>query len=282
MADVLDSLGQPFFTRALIEAVLVGALAGVVGVHVLLRRLPFFVVAMSHATFPGVVVASMLGASLFLGGTVFGLLVVVLLVVLGLQRTVDDTGLVGVVLAGSFAVGILLQSARTGGSTELSGFLVGSILTVTEADLATTAVVGAALLLALGLAHKELVLTAFDPAAAAAAGYRLRLIDLGVLALVTIALVTTIPAVGTLLAVALLTVPALTARLWTDRIPLAMAVAAAIGAGSGVVGLGLSAAYDIAAGGAIALTAAAAFALSFVLTLRQPGARPRRPTRSPL
>lgn len=267
MAELLDSLGQPFFRRALLEAVLVGTVAGVVGVHVLLRRLSFFVVAMSHATFPGVVLASMLGASLFLGGTLFGLLVVVLLVVLGLQRAVDDTSLVGVVLAGSFAVGILLQSARSGGSTELSAFLVGSILTVTPSDLVTTAVVGIAVLVALALAHKELVLTAFDPGAAAAAGYRLGLVDLGALAAVTVALVTTIPAVGTLLAVALLTVPALTARLWTDRIPVAMLIAAGVGVGSGLLGLAVSATYDVAAGGAIALTAAAAFAVSFLATL---------------
>lgn len=275
---MLDSLGQPFFTRALVEAVLVGVLAGVVGVHVLLRRLPFFVVAMSHATFPGVVLASMLGVSLFLGGWAFGLLVVVLLVLLGLQRAVDDTSLVGVVLAGSFAVGILLQSSRSGGSKELSAFLVGSILTVTLSDLVTTAVVGGVVLAVLGLAHKELVLTAFDPAGAAAAGYRLRLVDLGVLGLVTVALVTTVPAVGTLLAVALLTIPALTARLWTDHIPRAMVTAGALGAGSGVIGLGLSAAYDIAAGGAIALTAAAAFGASYLLTLpRSRVAPPDRP-----
>ena len=267
MDAVLDSLGQPFFGRALIEAVLVGVLAGVVGVHVLLRRLPFFVVAMSHATFPGVVVASMLGTNLFLGGSAFGLLVVVLLVLLGLQRAVDDTSLVGVVLAGSFAVGILLQSARSGGSKELSAFLVGSILTVTRSDLVTTAALGVAVLAVLALTHKELVLTAFDPGGAAAAGYRLRLVDLGVLGLVTVALVTTVPAVGTLLAVSLLTIPALTARLWTDHIPRAMLLAGALGAASGLVGLCLSAAYDIAAGGAIALTAAAAFAASYLLTL---------------
>ncbi|MEO5679785.1 MAG: metal ABC transporter permease [Acidimicrobiales bacterium] len=278
MGAVLDALGQPFFRRALVEAVLVGVVAGVVGAHVLLRRLPFFVVAMSHATFPGVVLASILGTSLLLGGATFGLVVVVALVALGAQRAVDDTSLIGVLLAGSFALGILLQSARTGGSKELSAFLVGSVLTVTPADLVTTGVVGAVLLAGLALTHKELVLTAFDPAAAAAAGYRLPLVDLGVLTAVTVALVATVPVVGTLLAVALLTVPALTARLWTDRIGAAMAIAAAVGAASGVVGLSLSAAYDIAAGGAITLTAAAVFALSFLLT----GIRTsRRPARQP-
>jgi len=57
VSTLLESLRSPFFQRALLESVLVGAITGIVGVHVLLRRLPFFVVAMSHATFPGIVLA---------------------------------------------------------------------------------------------------------------------------------------------------------------------------------------------------------------------------------
>ena len=79
---------------------------------------------------------------------------------------------------------------------------------------------------------------------------------------VTVVLVTAVPAVGTLLAVALLTVPALTARQWADRVGPAMVIGAAIGAAAGVIGLCLSVVWDIAAGGAIALTATALFALS--------------------
>lgn len=262
MNNLLDSLQSPFFQRALVEAVLVGVVAGVVGVHVLLRRLPFFVVAMSHATFPGVVLASVLGFSLFLGGSAFGLVVVLAVVALGATKVLDDSTVIGVVLAGSFALGVLILSARPSSSKDLSAFLVGSVLTVTRGDLLTTAVVGALLLAALALLHKELVLGAFDPDGAAAAGYRTALLDLGILSVVTVALVTAVPAVGTLLAVALLTVPALAARLWADRVAPAMVLAAAIGAGSGVVGLCLSAAFGIAAGGAIALTATAAFLLS--------------------
>ncbi|MGH9264849.1 MAG: metal ABC transporter permease [Acidimicrobiales bacterium] len=257
-----ESLGSPFFQRALVEAVLVGVVAGVVGVHVLLRRLPFFVVAMSHATFPGVVIASVVGFNLFLGGSAFGLLVVLAVVALGASKVLDDATVIGVVLAGSFALGVLILSARPSSSTDLSAFLVGSVLTVTRGDIVTTAVVGAVLLLALVALHKELVLGAFDPQGAAAAGYRTALLDLALLAIVTIALVTAVPAVGTLLAVALLTVPALAARLWVDRVAPAMVVAAGIGAASGVVGLCLSAVFGIAAGGAIALSASAAFVVS--------------------
>jgi ABC-type Mn2+/Zn2+ transport system permease subunit len=258
----MDSLASPFFQRALLEAILVGAVAGVVGVHVLLRRLPFFVVAMSHATFPGVVLASVVGFSLFLGGSAFGLVVVLAIVALGASKVLDDATVIGVVLAGSFALGVLIVSARPSSSKDLSAFLVGSVLTVTRADLATTVVVGALLLAALAALHKELVLGAFDREGAAAAGYRTALLDLCLLSIVTVTLVTAVPAVGTLLAVALLTVPALAARQWADRVGPAMLVAAVIGALSGVVGLCLSAVYGMAAGGAIALSTAVAFALS--------------------
>lgn len=262
MSALGDNLSSAFFQRALIEAVLVGAVSGVVGVHVLLRRLPFFVVAMSHATFPGIVLASVLGLSLFVGGTAFGLLVVLAVVALGTVKALDDSSVTGVVLAGSFAIGVLVLSSQANGSRDLSAFLVGSVLTVTGGEVVGTAVVAAVVLLVVAAAHKELVLGAFDPGGAAAAGYRTAAIDLLALTLVTVTMVMAVPAVGTLLAIALLTVPALTARLWVDRIGAMMAVAAGIGAASGALGLAISAVWGVAAGGAIALTAAAVFVVS--------------------
>jgi ABC-type Mn2+/Zn2+ transport system permease subunit len=262
MNALVDSFGQHFFRLALVEAVLVGAVAGAVGVHVLLRRLPFFVVAISHATFPGVVLASLIGVSLFAGGAVAGIAVALLIVALGSVRQVDDSSAIGIVLAGCFAVGVLVLSAQPGASRDLSAYLVGSIVTVTGADLVTTAVVGAVLFGVLAAFHKELVLGAFDPGGLTALGYPARRLDTVVLIVITVALVVSVPAVGTLLAVALLTVPALAARQWTDRVGPMTVVAAALGAASGVVGLCLSAVFDVAAGGAIALTATAAFAVS--------------------
>jgi manganese/iron transport system permease protein len=262
MNALVDSFGQHFFRLALIEAVMVGALSGAVSVHVLLRRLPFFVVAMSHATVPGVVLGSLLGVSLFAGGAVVGVAVALLIVALGSLRQIDDSSAIGIVLAGCFAVGVLVLSAQPGASRDLSAYLVGSIVTVTSGDLLTTAVVGAALLGVLATFHKELVLGAFDPGGLTALGYPGRVLEVAVLIVVTVALVVCVPAVGTLLAVALLTVPALAARQWTERVGPMTVLAAALGALSGVLGLCLSAAFDIAAGGTIALTATALFVLS--------------------
>jgi ABC-type Mn2+/Zn2+ transport system permease subunit len=262
MNALVDSFGQHFFRLALVEAVMVGALSGAVSVHVLLRRLPFFVVAMSHATFPGVVFGSLLGVSLFAGGAAVGIAVALLVAALGSLRQIDDSSAVGIVLAGCFAVGVLVLSAQPGASRDLSAYLVGSIVTVTSADLVTTAVVGAVLIAVLVAFHKELVLGAFDPGGLTALGYPGQALEVLVLLVVTVALVVCVPAVGTLLAVALLTVPALTARQWTDRVGPMTVLAAALGALSGVAGLCLSAAFDIAAGGTIALTATAVFVLS--------------------
>lgn len=277
MKTIVDNLGSAFFRRALLEAVLVGAIAGVVGVHVVLRRLPFFVVAMSHATFPGVVVASTLGISLFVGGTAAGLLVVAAVVALGSVGAIDDSSAIGVVLAGSFALGILVLSAGPGSSRDLSAFLVGQILTVSRGDILTTVGVAVAVLGVLGALHKELVHGAFDPGGLGALGYSTRTLDVVVLVVVTVSLVTAVPAVGTVLAVALLTVPALAARQWVERVAPMMAVAAGIGAMSGVVGLAISAAWNIAAGPAIALTAAAIFGVSVAARVARTSIR-RMPT----
>lgn len=265
MSRLLDTMSTGFFRRALLEAVLVGAIAGVVGVHVLLRRLPFFVVTMSHATFPGVVVAGALGVSLMLGGLAAGLVLVVAIVVLGRQRLVADATVTGVILSGAFALGVVLASARASGSRDLAAYMVGSVLTVTRGDLVATAVAGLAVVGVLAALHKELLFAAFDPVAARAQGYRPAVLDAVVMVVVLVTMAVAIPAVGTLLALALLVVPALTARLFTERAVPAMVLGGLLGAGAGLVGMVVSAAWPVAAGAAVALASGAGFAVAVVV-----------------
>jgi manganese/iron transport system permease protein len=256
------ALRSAFFQRALVEAVLVGALGGIVGVHVLLRRLPFFVVALSHATLPGIVAASALGLSVLAGGLAGGIVVLAFVVLLGRRRLVDEASGIAIVLAAAFAAGVLAQSARPGSSRELSAFLVGSVLSVTRGDIAATVLVGTVTLAVLAAFHKELVLAAFDREGAEALGYPVVALDVVVLGAVVAAVAVATVAVGTLLAVALLTVPALVARLWVDRVGPAMALGAAVGAASALAGLVVSTQWRIAAGAAIALAASALFVAS--------------------
>jgi manganese/iron transport system permease protein len=261
---IADSL-SPFMQRALLEALMVGAVAGVIGVHVLLRRLPFLTLALGHATFPGIVLASLLGIDLFLGAGAFGALVVVAVALLGARERIDATSAIGVVLAGAFALGVLLLSARSGFTKDLSAFLVGSIVTVQSRDLVVTAVTGAVVLAVLVALHKELVLGAFDRPGLQALGYPAVALDLVLLLAVEAVVVTSVPAVGAIMSVALITAPAATARLWSHRLGTTMAIATVLGAASGAVGLLVSQRWDIAAGAAIVLVAAAGFAVSLVL-----------------
>jgi ABC-type Mn2+/Zn2+ transport system permease subunit len=264
VSRLIDAWRTGFFRRAMLEALVVGAVAGAVGAHVLIRRLSFFVVAISHATFPGVVIAAALGLGMSIGASVAGLVVVVVIVVVGRRSEVAESTLTGVVLAGAFALGVVVQSARPGGARQLTAFLVGSILTVTNVDLALTIVVGTLALMILVAAHKELVLGAFDRDGARAVGYQPAVLDLVAMVAVLMAMVVAIPAVGTLLAIALLIVPALTARTITDRFGLAMVLGAVIGAACGVLGLAVSTMWRAAAGASVVLVSGAAFVIALV------------------
>jgi ABC-type Mn2+/Zn2+ transport system permease subunit len=252
--------------RALTEAVLAGALAGLVGVHVVLRRLSFFTMALTHATFPGVVAAAIIGVNIYLGGAVAGVVVAFGVAGLSRGRGQNAAAATGVVLAGGFALGAGLVATQNGFSRDLSSFLVGSILTVTTADLATTAAVLLVVLVIVAGLGRQLVFGGFDPVGARAAGLRAGAVDLTLLLTIELVIVVVVPAVGTILALALIVAPAAAARLWSDRLPVLTGLAVLFGAGSGVAGLLLSERYDLAAGASITLTATAILLLSAVLT----------------
>ena len=124
--------------RATAEVVLVGALAGVIGVQVVLRRLSFFTMALTHATFPGVVAASLIGVNIFAGGVAAGAVVALAVAALSRRPGQNAAAATGVVLSAGFALGAGLVATQSGFSRDLSSLLVGSILTVTTRDLLVT------------------------------------------------------------------------------------------------------------------------------------------------
>ena len=266
----MSLFADDYARRALLEAVLVGALCALVGVHVVLRRLSFFTMAMTHATFPGVVLAAIVGVDLLLGSGLFGILVVLGVTWLSARPRSDSSAAVGVVLSAGFALGVVLLSAQAGFTRDLSAYLVGSILTVQDSDLVKTAVVLVVVGLVLAAVGKELVFGAFDRGGLVALGYPVRSLDLLLLLLVEVTVVTSVPAVGTILSVALVVAPAATARLWCDRVLPMTLLAAALGMASGVVGLAVSRAVDVAAGATIVLVACGFFVLSVLVAPRHP------------
>jgi ABC-type Mn2+/Zn2+ transport system permease subunit len=254
------------FHRALVEAVFAGTSCGLAGVQVVLRRQAFFTMALSHATFPGVVAAALLGVNLYIGGALAGGLFVLAVVALSRRRGHDSTTATAVALAAGFALGVALLSAQSGFSRDLTAYLTGSILTVTGTDLFVAAGVAFGIGLLLALAHKELLFTAFDRDGARAAGYPVAAVDVLMLLAIEAVVVATVPAAGTILTLALVVAPAGAVRLWTARIGPMTAAATVVAVLCAVGGLQLSRTFDVAAGGAISLLAAAAFGVSAVLS----------------
>jgi manganese/iron transport system permease protein len=264
----MNLFADAYAGRALIEVLLVGVLCGVVGVHVVLRRLSFFTMSMTHATFPGIVLAALLGLNLYLGAGLFGVLLVLSVAWLWSRPGADESSVVGVVLSVGFALGVVLLSAQSGFTKDLSAYLVGSVLTVATGDLVVTAGVGTVVLAVLVALRKELVLGAFDRGGLRALGYPATLLDVALLLAIEATVVTAVPAVGVILSVALIVAPAATARLWTDRLGTMTAVAVGVGAFSGVVGLAISQQVRVSAGAAIVLVACTVFGVSWLAAPR--------------
>jgi manganese/iron transport system permease protein len=230
-------------------------------VLILLRRLAFMTDALTHTVFPGVVIGYLLTGEggIFWGALAAGMLTAVLLTLLTRHRSVTEDTALAVLLTTFFAIGVVLVSRESGYTTDLTAFLFGRILAVTGPQLTQTFAVTALVIAALVLLRRPLMSRTFDPRGAEAAGYRIGLLDLATNAIVALVVVASVRAVGTVLVIALLIVPAAAARAVSDRLAVIVPVAAALGALGGWAGLAIS--YDaslhhglrLASGGTVVL-----------------------------
>jgi manganese/iron transport system permease protein len=265
---LVEPFRLPYMQRALLEVLLLGVLAGAVGVFVVLRRLAFVSDALTHTVFPGVVIAHLLDRSLLLGALAFGVLTAVLLTAIGGNRRIGADAALAILLTSFFSLGVVLVSRTSTYTADLTVFLFGRVLAIDRADLLQTLALAVVVLGTLWALRKELVLRAFDPDGAAAMGYRTAALDLVLNLMIALVVVASVKAVGTVLVVALIIVPAAAARLLADRVANTAAVAAALGALGGW--LGLAASYEVsvdhgvrlAAGATIVVVLVALFALA--------------------
>ena len=267
---LVEPFGSPFMARALVEALLLGVVGGVVSVFIVLRRLAFVSDVLTHTVFPGVVIGYLVAQTdgIVWGALAFAVLSAVLLTLLSASARVTEDASMAILLTGFFAVGVILVSRRSSYTADLTAFLFGRILIVDRQQIVVTAVIGGLVLLALALLGKELVLRAFDPDAAAARGYRVPVLDLALNLAVALVVVAAVRAVGTVLVIALLVVPGAAARLLTDRLGRLFVLAAAIGGLGGW--LGLAASYEasvhhglrLASGATVVLVLVALYAVA--------------------
>jgi ABC-type Mn2+/Zn2+ transport system permease subunit len=241
-----------FMQHAFAEVLLIGMMGGVLGCWVVLFGASYSAESLAHGMFPGLVVATLVGAPLLLGGAVGVLVAAGAVAAAGTVRGIDRDTSVAVVITGIFGGGVLLGLSPSS-PPGLGELLFGDVLAVSARDVGITAMVVVALVAALLALHGRLLVVGFDRGGARAVGVRPALVEALLLALVAVAVVVGVQVLGSLLVLAVLVAPAAAARLVFHRLPEMMAGAAVAAVAAGVVGLYLSYYADLAAGAAIAL-----------------------------
>jgi zinc/manganese transport system permease protein len=257
-----------FMRRALVACLALSVSAGPIGVFLVLRRMSLMGDAMSHAILPGAAIGFLLaGLSLWamsLGGLVAALIVALLAGSMSrLTPLKEDAAMAGFYLI-SLALGVLLVSVK-GSNVDLLHILFGTLLAVS--DDALLLIAGAATLTVLVLAaiYRTLIAECFDPAFLKAVGGRGGLAHVLFLGLVVINMVAAMQALGTLMAVGLMMLPAASARLWTISIGRMIALAVGLAAASSLAGLLVSYHADLPSGPAVILAAGAVYVGSLLL-----------------
>jgi manganese/iron transport system permease protein len=260
-----DPMAFGFMQRGLVASVLVGIVCAVMGTFVVLKGLAFIGDAVSHATFPGLVIAYLLGAPLYIGGAIAAVVTALAIGYVSRRGRLRFDTSVGVLFAGTFAFGVLLFSGIRNYVADLLGYLLGNVLGIGVSDLIQVAVLGAIVLTVVLLIRKELLFATFDPLGAAASGLPVAVLEYLLLALLGVTIVVSIQAVGIIMVVAMLVTPSATAQLLVVRFGQMMAIAVGIAAVSAVGGLYASFYLNLASGASIVLVETLFFALALIL-----------------
>ena len=271
---------QDYNTRVVVVGTtLLGLAAGLIGTFLVLRKRALLSDTLSHATLPGIALAFIIMTlwtgdgkqllALIIGAAVFAVLgTASVLVIQRFSRLKDDAAL-GIVLSVYFGLGIALMGMATrmdaGNAAGLSSFIYGKTASMLFSDallIAITALVAAIACLVL---FKEFTLICFDADYGRTQGWPVTRLDLLMMALVVLVTVIGLQAVGLILVVALLIIPAASARFWTHRLRTLLALSGLFGALSGFLGSGMSALMaNLPAGAVIVLVASFFFCISMV------------------
>jgi ABC-type Mn2+/Zn2+ transport system permease subunit len=255
-----------FMQRGLLAAILVGIVCAVMGAFVVLRGLAFIGDAVSHAAFPGLVIAYMLGIPLYIGGGIAAVGTALAIGAVARRGALRFDTAVGVLFAGTFAFGILLFSTIQNYVADLFSYLLGNVLGITFADIVQIAILGAIVLLVVAVLRKELLYASFDPSGAAASGLPVTMLDYLLLGLVGVTIVVSIQAVGIIMVVAMLVTPAATGQLLVDKFWDLVKIAIAVAVLAAVSGLYVSFYLNVASGASIVLVETLFFGLALVFS----------------
>ncbi|HCJ6373236.1 iron/manganese ABC transporter permease subunit SitD [Citrobacter sp. RHBSTW-00671] len=261
LTTLLEPFQFSFMVNALTISVIVAIPCALLSVFLVLKGWALMGDAMSHAVFPGIVLAWITGIPLAIGAFVAGLFCAVATGYLDDNSRIKRDTLMGIVFSGMFGAGLVLYVSIQS-EIHLDHILFGDMLGVSLGDIAQTAVIALGIALIIGLKWKDLLLHAFDPHQAKASGLNTTLLHYGLLCMIALTIVATLKSVGIILSISLLIAPGAIAILMTRRFAQALLLATAISVATSFMGVYLSFFIDSAP----APTIVVLFSLLFVIT----------------
>lgn len=261
---ITEPLSYAFMQRALLAAVLIGAVCSVLSCYLVLKGWSLMGDAISHAVLPGIVLAHVVGLPLSVGAFAAGLTSAIATGYLKENSRIKEDTVMGIVFSGMFGFGLVLFT-RIETDQHLTHILFGNMLGVTLRDLAEIAIIAGGALIAALLKRRDLLLYAFDPQHAKAVGLPVRRLHYAFLVMLSLTIVASLKAVGIILVVAMLVAPGAIALLLTDRFEHMLAISAVVSISASLVGTLVSFHIDAATGPTIVLTQMAVFIAAFLL-----------------
>lgn len=261
LTTLLEPFQFSFMVNALTISVIVAVPCALLSVFLVLKGWALMGDAMSHAVFPGIVLAWIAGIPLAIGAFVAGLFCAVATGYLDDNSRIKRDTLMGIVFSGMFGAGLVLYVSIQS-EIHLDHILFGDMLGVSLGDIAQTSIIALGIALIIGLKWKDLLLHAFDPHQAKASGLNTTLLHYGLLCMIALTIVATLKSVGIILSISLLIAPGAIAILMTRRFAQALLLATAISVATSFLGVYLSFFIDSAP----APTIVVLFSLLFVIT----------------
>lgn len=266
---LLETLLAPFqfefMINALIISVLVAIPAALLSCFLVLKGWSLMGDAISHAVFPGVVIAYIVGFPFAAGAFAAGMVCALATGFLKDNSRIKQDTVMGVVFSGMFGLGLVLY-VKIQSDVHLDHILFGDMLGIGMRDIVETAAIAALTAAIIGAKWRDFLLHAFDPAQARAVGLRVRLLHYGLLCLISLTIVGALKAVGLILAIAILIAPGAIAFLLTKRFSAMLALSVLIATTASFLGVYLSFFIDSAPAPTIVLSLAVIFIATLLVT----------------
>lgn len=259
--DFLELLSYPFFQNALLGSLLASIACGIIGVYVVIRRLVFISGGITHASLGGLGMGFYFGWNPILSAMIFSVLSAFGIEWLSARQGVREDSAIGTFWSLGMAIGIIFIYMKPGFAPNLNDYLFGNILTITSTDILWLSILSLVLILIFTLFRREILYTAFDSEFAKTRKLPVNLVKYGMMMFIAITIVLSIRLVGIVMLMSLLTVPQMTANLFTSNFVKMIFLSVLIGFLGCFIGLFLSAVLNVPSGVFIIFTQIVLFLL---------------------